>query len=507
MTQGSSVSNQNKAKGVSFFHSLRFRILGMVIGLVVFVLFLFTSFTLREFEKANKANIEHEGLLLSHMMESAIHDLALNKNIEGMQSFIDRLVGQRDKNDIEINVLFSKGESSDIVASNDPGNIEESDEEEHDAMIQVLKTRKPIMEIDVTDGDLDPDDDPSTFTNPNHIDYFISPGYRYMSLTTPLAPKDQELGSINVVLSLSSLDRIMRSAYTHVATMLAAGMLILAGGISLYLNGQLFSPLRKLAHNIYQFGVGEPMEDLARNKRDEIGVINREFTHMVARIRKAEAENEAYLEEIEHQKEQVESLLLNILPRSVVERIHTGEEMIADAHQEVTVLFADLAGFTKFANRNTPQAVVETLNRIFFRFDELALQHGVEKIKTIGDAYMAVAGVPVSCADHAERAARMALGMLEAMEEIDSGLRLRIGLHTGPVVAGVLGKHKFSYDVWGDTVNVASRYESAGEPGFIHVSFELAEILNKKFKLESRGIRDIKDIGKVESFFLSVCTR
>ncbi|MBK9585319.1 MAG: hypothetical protein KA099_00940 [Alphaproteobacteria bacterium] len=504
MTQESLANREKDTMGVTFFHSMRFRILGMVIGLVVLVLFLFTSFTLREFEKANKANIEHEGLLLSHTMESAIHDLALNKNIEGMQSFIDRLVGQRDKNDIEINVLMNKGETSDIVASNDPGNIEESDEEEHEAMLEVLKTRKTFMEIDVTDGDIDPDDDPSTFTNPNHIDYFISPGYRYMSLTTPLAPKDQELGSINVVLSLSSLDRIMRLAYTHVATMLAAGMLILAGGISLYLNSQLFSPLRKLASNIYQFGVGGPMEDLARHKRDEIGVINREFTHMVARIRKAEAENKAYLEEIEHQKEQVESLLLNILPRSVVERIHTGEEMIADAHQEVTVLFADLAGFTKFANRNTPQAVVETLNQIFFRFDELALKHGVEKIKTIGDAYMAVAGVPVSCVDHAERAARMALDMLEAMEEIDSGLRLRIGLHSGPVVAGVLGKHKFSYDVWGDTVNVASRYESAGEPGRIHVSSTLAENLRPKFRVESRGLVEIRDVGKVEGFFLSL---
>lgn len=488
--------------GVPFFRSIRFRILGIVIGLVIFVLFVFTTFTLKEFENANKASIEHEGLLLSDTMESAIHDLASKRDIKGMQSFINRLVGQRAQNDIEINVLFNDGEESEIVASNDPGNLEETDKEEHEAMMQALKSGKPILEVGLTDGDLDPDDDPTTISNPNHVDYFIAPGYHYMSLMTPLTPNDEELGSINVVLSLSSLDKIMQAAYTNVAALLLAGMLILAGGITAYLNLELFRPLRKLAQNIYQFGIGGNLEELSGNRRDEIGVINREFSHMVERIRKAEAENEAYLEEIENQKEQVENLLLNILPDSVVERIHAGEKMIADGHEHVTVLFADLAGFTKFANKNSPEKVVDTLNRIFFRFDEIALRHGVEKIKTIGDAYMAVAGVPVACPDHTQRTARMALDMIAAMKEIDCELMLRIGMHTGPVVAGVLGKHKFSYDVWGDTVNIANRYESAGKPGRIHISPQLADMLKSDFHLESRGLQEIRDVGTVESYFL-----
>ncbi|MDI1229183.1 MAG: adenylate/guanylate cyclase domain-containing protein [bacterium] len=164
-------------------------------------------------------------------------------------------------------------------------------------------------------------------------------------------------------------------------------------------------------------------------------------------------------------------------------------------------------GFTQYAARHSPEQVVKVLNEVFFRFDNLAQEHGVEKIKTIGDAYMGVSGVPLSFPDHAVRAARMALSMVDAIRDMNSegicDFRIRIGLHAGPAVAGVIGKHKFSYDVWGDTVNIAKRYESASEPGRIHLSSAVAGALPAAFEIESRGQTTIKDVGTVESFFLN----
>ena len=228
---------------------------------------------------------------------------------------------------------------------------------------------------------------------------------------------------------------------------------------------------------------------------------------MVKRISKAEEDNQAYLKEIKHQKGEVEKLLLNILPPSIIERLHTGEKMIADGYKEATVFFADLVGFTQFAANNSPEKVVDILNEVFSRFDNLALEHGVEKIKTIGDSYMGVAGVPLYCPDHAERAARMALGIVGAITDMNKEgiceFRIRIGLHAGSAVAGVIGKHKFSYDVWGDTVNIAKRYESSSEPGRIHLSPAVAKALPTLFEIESRGLITIRDVGTLESFFLN----
>ncbi len=214
-----------------------------------------------------------------------------------------------------------------------------------------------------------------------------------------------------------------------------------------------------------------------------------------------------YLSRLQAEKDRSEALLRNILPDPIVRRLNAGETTIADGFAEVSILFADLVGFTPVAARMTPEHLVAKLNRIFTGFDHLALRLGIEKIKTIGDAYMAVTGLPEPRADHAEAMAHFAVGMLEVLSEentTDSAtpFKLRIGIHSGPVVAGVIGRHKFIYDVWGDTVNVASRMESSGSPDRIHISDTTHRALGDRFHVEPRGLIELKGRGSAHSYFL-----
>jgi len=208
----------------------------------------------------------------------------------------------------------------------------------------------------------------------------------------------------------------------------------------------------------------------------------------------------------EAEQRRSERLLLNVLPESVAERLKRTEGSIADGYPEATVLFADIVDFTPLAERVSPEALIELLDRIFTRWDELAIRHGLEKIKTIGDAYMAVAGVPVPQPDHAADAARMALEMVESLDGIDgpggAPLRVRIGIDTGPLVAGVIGRSKFAFDLWGDTVNTASRMESGGEPGRVQVTDRTRERLGAAFELQRRGEIEIKGKGPITTWFL-----
>lgn len=214
-----------------------------------------------------------------------------------------------------------------------------------------------------------------------------------------------------------------------------------------------------------------------------------------------------YLRRIEDETTKFERLLFTILPRQVIGRLNQGEVMIADRFEGVSVLFADLVGFTEHSARTAPAAVVAYLNRLFSEFDALARELGVEKIKTIGDAYMAVAGLPDPNPDPCTATAKMALGMIDRLERVNSqfgaALQIRIGVHCGPVVAGIIGTHRFVYDVWGDTVNVASRLEAYSLPNRIHVSQDSARHLGGRFALEPRGSIDVKGKGKLETFFLS----
>lgn len=207
------------------------------------------------------------------------------------------------------------------------------------------------------------------------------------------------------------------------------------------------------------------------------------------------------------EQEKSEILLLNILPVSISERLKGGEQRCADSHANVSVLFADLVGFTTMSQGMTASQLVEVLHALFSEFDQLVEQAGLEKIKTIGDCYMLVGGLPEARNDHAKAVVATALHMLEAMDRFNkvhsSELMMRIGIHSGPVVAGVIGKHKFTYDLWGNTVNVASRMESSGTPGRVHISGQTAELLGHDFVLESRGLVQAKGLGEVATFYVN----
>jgi adenylate cyclase len=211
-------------------------------------------------------------------------------------------------------------------------------------------------------------------------------------------------------------------------------------------------------------------------------------------------------QELELAQKQSEKLILNILPQVIADKLKQQPTTIADIFLEVTVLFADIVGFTELSSHTSPPQLVELLNEIFCLFDELAELHGVEKIKTIGDAYMAVAGLPNHRSDHAIAIANMALDMQQAVakfnEEQNQSFRIRIGISTGPVVAGVIGLKKFAYDLWGDTVNTASRMESHGIPGCIQVCEESYHLLKEKYVMEKRGLVKIKGKGEMMTYLL-----
>lgn len=207
--------------------------------------------------------------------------------------------------------------------------------------------------------------------------------------------------------------------------------------------------------------------------------------------------------ELESEKELSERLLRNMLPHAIAERLKRQPGAIADGFDGVTVLFADIVGFTSLSERLSPAEVVKLLNELFSAFDEMALRHGLEKIKTIGDAYMVVGGLPIQRSDHASAVGRMALEMHASVARLRGGqLKLRIGMHSGPVVAGVIGSAKFSYDLWGDTVNTASRMESHGLPGLIHVTESCRRELGDGWEVESRGTIEVKGKGPMQTFWL-----
>ena len=228
------------------------------------------------------------------------------------------------------------------------------------------------------------------------------------------------------------------------------------------------------------------------------------------RLRDLDREHIALLQ---HEKEllnieqmKTEILMLNILPKPIAERLKKGEKNISGSYPEVTILFSDLVGFTKMSSTKSPADLVKLLNDLFTRFDKRADELGLEKIKTIGDAYMAVGGLPIPRSDHAIIVADMALGMYQDLTEFNqangSDLQMRIGLNSGPVVAGVIGFTKFSYDLWGNTVNTASRMESTSAIGRVQITPATAEALTGHFILEERELIECKGLGPILTSFL-----
>jgi PAS domain S-box-containing protein len=210
--------------------------------------------------------------------------------------------------------------------------------------------------------------------------------------------------------------------------------------------------------------------------------------------------------ELRQQRKISEQLLLNVLPQAVAERLKRGQSNIADSFAQATVLFSDIVNFTGIAAEASPGEVVQLLNAIFSSFDRLADRHDLEKVKTIGDSYMAVGGVPQERPDHLQAIAELALDMQTAITQFRTpkgqAIQLRIGLHTGPVVAGIVGSRKFIYDLWGNTVNIASRMESQGEAGQIQVSDRVFQHLSNRYVLAPRGKIEVKGIGPMNTYWL-----
>jgi class 3 adenylate cyclase len=210
-------------------------------------------------------------------------------------------------------------------------------------------------------------------------------------------------------------------------------------------------------------------------------------------------------EALKIEKDRADALLLNVLPESISSRLLAGERTIADAYPDVTVLFADIVGFTSLAARLPAEEVVRVLDRLFARFDELVAERGLEKIKTIGDAYMAAGGLTEPLDDHAARVVDLGLAMIDAAADEGAGiaeLRLRVGVHSGPVVGGVIGHDKFAFDIWGETVNIASRLEGNGIPGRLQVSARTLKDVEDAFEAEPRGPIRVRGYGLMDAYLI-----
>ncbi|MDY7021754.1 MAG: adenylate/guanylate cyclase domain-containing protein [Cyanobacteriota bacterium] len=245
---------------------------------------------------------------------------------------------------------------------------------------------------------------------------------------------------------------------------------------------------------------------ISQQRNDELGDVISAFMEMFERIHHTIVERQKAEEALRLEKEKSEQLLLNVLPQTIAEQLKQQPGLIAERFEQATILFADITDFTGLASEMSPTELVSLLNQIFSSFDRLAERHGLEKIKTIGDAYMVVGGLPIPKPDHAEAIAQMALDMQQEIyhfkRQDNQILNIRIGINTGPVVAGVIGLKKFSYDLWGDAVNIASRMESHGEVGKIQVSASTYKLLKHKYLLEKRGLVQVKGRGEMLTYWL-----
>ena len=315
------------------------------------------------------------------------------------------------------------------------------------------------------------------------------------------------------VLGVDILDTDMQaalSAASGLSIKISVAMIALALLVSIVMGTLLTRSVLALTGTVKRFA---DKDFSARTKilsRDEIGELATNFNSMADTIQTHSAQLENTVRqrtrELIEEKHTSERLLLNVLPLPIADRLKNGESLIVDRFDSVTVLFADIVGFTALSSRTSPEKLVTMLNELFSTFDRLAEKHGLEKIKTIGDAYMIVAGIPTPMADHSIAMAHMAIDMLAAITEYakrtGSDLSIRIGMNSGSVVAGVIGEKKFIYDLWGDTVNIASRMESSGLPGRIHLSETTSVLLRGEFELEARGPIEIRGKGEMTTFLL-----
>lgn len=311
---------------------------------------------------------------------------------------------------------------------------------------------------------------------------------------------------------LSSLNR--RASSVLLATLVTSALLLSMIVLMVWLlRARFLKPAARLLATVDKISEGDLDARTKISGTDELGILAGAIDSMAGRLKTAVADVERQADEARGQAEalaeerhQSEKLLHNILPAIIAARLQKGESMIAETFPEVSVLFADIVGFTQLSEKIGPREIVSMLNDIFGIFDNLVNVHSLEKIKTIGDCYMVVGGVPDRSPTHCQQTAKFALEALSSFEEYARSfpypLRIRIGMHTGTVVAGIVGTQKFSYDLWGDVVNVASRFEGSARPNHIHVSDAVRVRLEDDFSFEDAGEIDLKGKGQMRSWFL-----
>lgn len=305
---------------------------------------------------------------------------------------------------------------------------------------------------------------------------------------------------------------------TRQTLFLAIAALLLSAWLGLRIARSITGPAATLAGYAESLQTGTHKPELIgklRHRADEFGSLANSFLNMteilLARqedlkslVEQRTTDLRAQSESLALKNEETERLLLNILPPSIMRRLQTGEVRLVDESPDVTIIFCDLVGFTRLSEELPAEQLVDILNTLFSEFDRLTLVHGVEKIKTIGDAYMAVSGLPEARPDHARAAMEFALAMQEVLgalnRSLNSELSIRIGMNSGPVTAGIIGTHKFAYDIWGAAVNIASRMESSGIPGRIQISGATHEMVSKYYVFEDRGEIDIKGKGPMKTY-------
>jgi len=338
---------------------------------------------------------------------------------------------------------------------------------------------------------------------------------QYLMRTETVPLSEQVMSQLNG-LSTSQLE-LMRQEAEYVDWLgraailvsfgLIVGMAIAAGTMSKRRAKHITQPLARLAEATQELAVGQWHRDLPVTSDDELGSLTRSFNHMRVALKEGEEALQKTNKQLASERDRAEGLLLNILPSPIAERLKREQGIIADSFSEVTVMFADMVGFTHLSSQIPPEELIQSLNTIFSIFDTLVERYGLEKIKTIGDAYMVVGGLPFPRPDHAEAIANMAIQMLKEIETLNhkesTSFQLRIGINLGPVVAGVIGHKKFIYDIWGDTVNIASRMESHGIPGAIQVTEACYRRLQSKFTFDERGPIFIKGKGEMPTYLLT----
>jgi len=341
--------------------------------------------------------------------------------------------------------------------------------------------------------------------------YLQTPGGDRYDFACDVAPLDD----YEIVLRHDASD-VSRQVW-HFVLRIAGLVLIISvfvtGATMVVLNYVVILPILNLRQDLIQAGEAlsknqAPPKFYSRSvrRRDELGDVIGAFIQMYDRVGEAIAQQRKAEEALRLEKEKSEELLLNILPDLIADRLKQTPGSIADGFERATILFADITDFTGLSSQISPGELVNLLNQIFSAFDRLTDKYKLEKIKTIGDAYMVVGGIPTPRPDHAEAIADLALEMQRVVRELrrqlDRGFNIRIGINTGPVVAGVIGLKKFTYDLWGDAVNVASRMESQGEAGKIQVGELTYELLRDRYVLEKRGVVPIKGKGNMTTYWL-----